>query len=110
MNDWKMAFTIWSIGGLFVILLNDIANIVFVMGKKENSKFNFLGFAILHKKSEYFYLQISDGMIKRAETIEYKIILRKKFVRQNYMDELIAKIGEKKISLRIDYYVNFIVR
>lgn len=107
MNDLEMAVMVWSIGGMLVLFLYCVSNIVFIMGKRVNGKSSFLGAAVLQKKREYFVLSITEKIRKRAETTEYRIIFRKKFVKDNYMEELIIEIGEDKISRRIDEQVDF---
>lgn len=110
MHDWEAVIAIWSMGGILVFLLHHIAGIAVIMGKRESGKNNFLGIAILYRKREYFSLAIKDAIIKRAETTEYRVVFRNKFVKENYMEELILEIAGNKISCRIDHHIDFTVK
>lgn len=110
MYDWEILIAIWSMGGILILLLQHIAGIAVVMGKRESGKNNFLGIVILYRKRDYFSLEIRDAIMKRAETTEYRVVLRKKFVKKNYMEELLLEIAGNKISCRIDHHIDFTVK
>lgn len=110
MYDWKIAILVWSMGSVLVLFLHHIASLAVIMEKKENGKNKILGIAIIHRKKEYFSLKIRAAIMKRAETTGYCLMLPKKFIRENYMEELVLETAEGKISCRIDSYIGFILK
>ncbi len=110
MKEWKLVIYIWSFFIPFLIFFQTIAGMAVILEKKETGKNKFLGIALLYRKKEFFLLPIKSAVMKRAETTEYVIEFRKKFVDKNYMEELIVKISDFKISCRIDDQVTFSIK
>ncbi len=110
MHDWEIVIAIWSAGAILVLVLHHIGCLAVIFEKRESGKNKFLGIAVLYRKKEYFSLAVKDTILKRAESIEYRAVFRKKFVKENYMEELILEIAGNKISFRVDYYIDFTVK
>lgn len=76
--------------------------------RKNKEKYRLLGVIFrINKMDTYFLLSIPDSMLYRGETNQYCILLPRKFVKKNFMEEIIISYNGKKYSFRIEKKIFF---
>lgn len=76
----------------------------FIKARKatEKESHQLIGICKLYKRKYRYEMCISDRILRRGETNIYSIHLSRKFVSENYLEELVIKVSERKKSYRVE--------